>query len=470
VTVRAVRDEVFYDVARSVCATCLARVEARVVFRDGGVWLEKWCPTHGRERVLVADDVDYWRQARELWLKPAELPARFAAPMRWGCPWDCGLCPDHQQHTCLAIVEVTDACNLTCPVCYAASGPHRPGFRSLEDVEARLDAVVRAEGAPDVVQISGGEPTLHPELFAILDAARRRPIRHLMLNTNGVRIAKEDGFAERLASYLPGFEVYLQWDSLRDDVLLRLRGARLADVRRRALERLEAAGVSTTLVVTVARGVNDDELGAIVDEALRWRCVRGVTLQPIQQAGRVDGVGTPERLTLTEVRRKLLAQTSLFGPDDVVPVPCHPDALAMAYALKLGDRVVPLTGLIGRDVLLRGPESTIVFERTPGARAAVDAVLSTGLGPVGQAEKLGELLCCLPRVDVGNLGYEQVFRVLIVRFADAHDLDVRALKKSCIAFAQPDGRMIPFETFNLFYRDTADGALARGRARAEAGG
>ena len=95
---------------------------------------------------------------------------------------------------------------------------------------------------------------------------------------------------------------------------------------------------------------------------------------------------------------------------------------------------------------------------------------SAGLGPVGQAEKLGDLLCCLPRVDVGSLGYEQVFRVLIVRFADAHDLDVRALKKSCIAFAQPDGRMIPFETFNLFYRDTADGALARGRARAEAGG
>jgi uncharacterized radical SAM superfamily Fe-S cluster-containing enzyme len=145
-----------------------------------------------------------------IYIKPPEMPLRFNTPMKFGCPYDCGLCPDHMQHSCLTVVEITDHCNLRCPVCYADSGPHRPGFRDLATVERMLDAVVANEGEPDVVQLSGGEPTLHPELFAILDAARRRPIKHLMLNTNGIRIANELGFAERLAS-TGGFEVYLQW-------------------------------------------------------------------------------------------------------------------------------------------------------------------------------------------------------------------------------------------------------------------
>lgn len=467
---RATRAEVFYDIARTVCGTCHQRCEGRIVFVDDAVWLDKWCPEHGRDRVMIADDVDYWRMARERWLKPAELPAKFGTEMRWGCPWDCGLCPDHQQHSCLSIVEITDQCNLSCPVCYAASGPHRPGFRTLAQVEAMLDTVVRAEGTPDVVQISGGEPTLHPELFAILDAAKARPIRHIMLNTNGLRIAREPEFARRLATYAPGFEVYLQFDSLRDAVTEQLRGARLVDLHRRALENLEAAGVSTTLVMTVAQGVNDDEIGAVVEHALTWKCVRGVTLQPVQQAGRTDGFERGKhRLTLTGVRRRLLDQTSIFRPDDVVPVPCHPDALAMAYALRVEGQVVPLTGMIPPDVLLAGPENTIVFERIPGARDVVNRVFSTAHSPESAASCLSDLLCCVPRVDAGALSYENVFRVLIVRFADAHDLDVRSLKKSCIHFATPDGKMIPFETYNLFYRDQADGVLARGRALAEAG-
>jgi hypothetical protein len=169
------------------------------------------------------------------------------------------------QHSCLSVVEITDHCNLRCPICYADSGPHRPGFRDLATVERMLDAVVANEGEPDVVQLSGGEPTLHPDFFAILDSARRRPIKHLMVNTNGIRIANEKPFADRLKEYAPGLEVYLQWDSLRPAALKALRGADLSSMRKRALEQLNRVNLSTTLVMTVARGINDDEVGSVIE-------------------------------------------------------------------------------------------------------------------------------------------------------------------------------------------------------------
>ena len=152
-----------------------------------------------------------------------------------------------------------------------------------------FDALVLSEGEPDLVQISGGEPTIHPQILEIIAAARRRPIRHVMLNTNGIRIAEDPAFVDALAEFKPGFEVYLQFDSLNDEALKNLRGAALSRIRRQALAKLEARNISTTLVCTVKRGVNDDEIGAIVRHALTYKCVRGVTFQPVQDAGRNDG-------------------------------------------------------------------------------------------------------------------------------------------------------------------------------------
>ena len=461
-----VRPYLYYDHAVSVCSTCLRRIEANLIIKDGRVYVDKWCAHHGRERVLVADDADYYRMARERFIKPPELPALFNTERRWGCPYDCGLCPEHMQHSCLTLIEVTDHCNLRCPICYADSGPHRPGYRDLATVERMLDAVVGNEVEPDVVQISGGEPTLHPQFFAILDAARRRPIRHLMVNTNGLRIAREPEFAARLADYQPGFELYLQFDSLRDDVLQELRGARLRDIRLRALEQLNRHDISTTLVVTVKKGLNDDELGEIIDFALQQPCVRGVTFQPIQHAGRAEQFDPAlHRLTLTEVRRRILEQSRHFAPADLIPVPCNPDCLAMAYALKLGDRVQPLSGLVPPELLVEAGRNTIVLERDDDLRAQVFRLFATNHSPESQACSLSDLLCCLPQVQTpADLGYRNVFRVLIMAFIDAHAFDLRAVKKSCVHIAQPDGRIIPFDTFNLFYRDERASQLARLRA------
>ena len=450
-----VRPYLFYDVAVSICSTCFRKVEGKIVFQDGCVYLLKSCPTHGAERVLMADDVDYYRRCREVFIKPPEMPLKFNTPVRWGCPYDCGLCTDHQQHSCLSIIEITDHCNLRCPICYAESGPARQQYRSLEQVQTLIDAVVRNEGEPDVVQISGGEPTLHPDFFAILDRAKAAPIRHLMINTNGIRIARDEEFAKRLAAYMPDFEVYLQFDSFELEPLTVLRGADLRDVHRRAIDRLNSLGISTTLVATLKKGLNDGEIGRLIDYALEQPCIRGVTFQPIQAAGRLEHFDpATDRLTLTEVRRGILDQTSVFRPEDVIPVPCHPDSLAMAYALKVDGKVLPLTGLIDPKVLIEGGRNTIVYEQDRAVQAGVFKLFATNHSPESGAQSLRDLLCCLPRLEApSQLGYQNIFRVLIMQFIDAFSFDVRSVKKTCVHIVHPDGRIIPFDTYNLFYRD-----------------
>jgi len=457
-----VRPYLFYDTAVSICSTCFRRVEGKIVFEDGSVFLLKRCPRHGFERVLIADDVDYYRRCREVFLKPPEMPNHYNTPVKWGCPYDCGLCPGHEQHSCLTLIEISDFCNLRCPICYASSGPDRKLHRDLATIERMLDAVVRNERRPDVVQISGGEPTLHPDFFRVLDMARERPIQHLMVNTNGTRIATDPEFVRRLAEYMPGFEIYLQFDSLEEGPLRQLRGVDLRSTRQAAIERLNEYGISTSLVVTVKRGANDGEIGRILDYALAQPCVRGVVFQPVQTAGRVENFDpSKDRLTLSEVRRRILEQSSLFRPEDLIPVPCHPDSLAMAYALKIDGRVVPLTGLIPPEVLINGGRNTIVYESDEALKSTLFRTFSTNHSPESASSTLRELLCCLPKLDVpAGIGYENVFRVLIMQFIDAYSFDIRSVKKTCVHIAHPDGeRLIPFDTYNLFYRDGLEESL-----------
>jgi hypothetical protein len=452
------RPYLFYGQTIALCGECLRTVPAKEIIEDGKVFLLKRCARHGEQRVLIADDSAYWRLGREKFLKAPEQVRAYNTPHRFGCPYDCGICPEHEQHGCLTLLEITDHCNLRCPTCYAGSGPERQTHRSLEQIERMLDRIVANEGEPDIVQVSGGEPTTHPDFFAVLDACRRRPIRHLMLNTNGVRIAREPGFAERLAEYAPRFEVYLQFDSLREAPLRTLRGADLRDIRRQALEKLNRLNLSTTLVVVVRRGLNDDELGDLVRYALEQPCVRGVTFQPVQDAGRNDGFDAAEhRLTLSEVRRRILDQCRWFKPQDLIPVPCHPDALAMAYALKTpcGDQpITPLTGLIDPEVLINGGPNTIVYEGDSRIRAELFKAFSTNHSPVSAAGALHRLLCCLPGFGAPAPKYDQIFRIIIMQFLDRHSMDLRSVRKTCVHIAHPDGkRVIPFDTYNLFYRD-----------------
>lgn len=455
------RPYIYYDFTLSLCSKCLRRVDAKVVFEDGKVWMLKRCPEHGNEKVLLATDIEYYKNTRN-YVKRSEMPRRFSTKTHYGCPYDCGLCTDHEQHSCLTIVEVTDRCNLTCPTCYAESSPHHGRHRTLEEIEAMLDLVVRNEGEPDVVQISGGEPTVHPQFFEILDIAKTKPIRHLMLNTNGIRIAKDEKFVERLATYMPDFEIYLQFDSFKQNTLEILRGQDLRETRLKALENLNKYNLSTTLVVTLQRGLNDDEIGKIIDFAVKQPCIRGVTFQPTQVAGRTEGFNpATDRITLTEVRQEILNQTDIFTPEDILPVPCNPDALAMAYALKIDGQIMPLTRYINPQDILDNSRNTIVYEQDERLHSHMIQLFSTGNSVECATDELQSIMCCLPQISAPSLGYDNLFRIIIMRFIDAYDFDVRAIKKSCVHIVSDDMKIIPFETMNLFYRD------AKKRARLE---
>lgn len=453
--VRPSRNYSFYGQTTSLCETCLALVPTKIVIEGDNVFFQKRCEEHGAQKTLIATDAAYYKSCKDF-IKPGDLPLKHQSRTHYGCPYDCGLCPDHEQHSCLALIEVNDACNLTCPVCFAESGQARHEQKSLAEIDAMLETLVASEGFPDLVQISGGEPTIHPEIVEILKLAKSKPIRHIMLNTNGIRIATDRAFVEELSRLKPGFEVYLQFDSLKRDALENIRGADLRKVREQALANLEAAGISTTLVCVVKKGVNDGEIGDIVRHALSYRCVRGVTFQPVQDAGRNLGFDkNRDRMLLTDIRREVYTQAGeVFAADDIIPLPCNPDAISIAYGLRDGTKVTPITQLVPKAQLLAMAPNTISFEKYPALRDKVFDLLS--LASSGERTKtvLSELLCCLPQVEApDDLGYDKVFRVAIVSFLDRYNFCIAAVKRSCIHFVTPKGKIIPFDTYNLFYRN-----------------
>lgn len=447
------RKYIYYDHTISLCPECLKRIDAKIVFEEGNVFMLKRCPEHGRSKVLIADDIEYYKNIRN-YNKPSETPYKFNTETHYGCPYDCGLCTDHEQHSCLTVIEITDRCNLTCPTCYAGSSPTYGRHRTVQEVKTMLDTIVENEREPDVVQISGGEPTLHPDFFQILDYAKTLPIKHLMVNTNGIKIAKEFEFASKLKEYAPDFEIYLQFDSFENSTLEKIRGASLNSIREKAIANLNQLNLSTTLVVTLQKGLNDHEIGKTIDFALKQRCVRGVTFQPTQIAGRLENFDhKKDRITLTEVRRKILEQTTIFENDDIIPVPCNPDALAMGYALKVKGKALPLTRYINPSDLLDNSKNTIVYEQDESLKEKVIDIFSTSISPDKASGKLHSLLCCLPFVKAPNLGYDNLFRIIIMEFVDAYNFDVRSIKKSCVHIVNKDNKIIPFETMNLLYRD-----------------
>ncbi len=447
------RAYLFLGQTTSLCEACLGLVPAKILQVDDQIYYEKRCRDHGVTRTLVSTDADYFKATRS-YLKPGDRPLKTQSRTHYGCPYDCGLCPDHEQHSCIAIIEINDYCNLTCPVCFAGSSPlaeHKP----VSDIAAMVDHLVASEGEPDVVQISGGEPTYHPNFLEIVRMAKERPIRHLMINTNGVRIARDPEFVAELAELKRGLEIYLQFDSFERDVLMQLRGADLRRVRRDALDALERHGISTTLVSTIKKGVNDHELGRTVDFALEYSCIRGVTFQPIQDAGRnADFDKNRDRIMLTDIRGTLIEECDVFSGDDLIPLPCNPEMICVGYGIRNGRDVVPVTSFLPHDVLVSAVPNTMNFEQYPELRSRVEDFFSLATTEMTADSRLGDLLCCLPKVPIPDgLGYENIFRLAIVQFMDAFNFCVGGVKRSCIHFVTPAGQIIPFDTYNLFYRD-----------------
>lgn len=459
------RPYLFYGHTQSLCEVCLAVVPTKILFQHDKVYYQKRCLEHGVQKTLVSTDIAYFKRCKE-YLKLGDMPEQFQSEVQRGCPHDCGLCPDHEQHSCLALFEIIDECNMHCPVCFANSAPKQGNARSMDDIEKMLATLLASEQQPDLVQVSGGEPTLHPQLMDILRRLKASPIRHLMLNTNGIRLAREPQLAADLATLKPGFEVYLQFDSLQAVALQNIRGQDMRNIRLQALEQLEKHNISTTLVCVIRKGVNDAEIGELIKFAQQWRCVRGITFQPVQDAGRNDNATPDQRITLSEIRTRIIEADNPFSDADMIPLPCHPENISIGYGIKLGGKILPVTGLLPREELLQGVNNTITFEKSPALQAAFFKLFSLDACSERTTDNLQTMLCCLPRIQSDGLSYDNVFRIVVMGFMDKYDFDLGAVKRSCTHFVEPNGKIYPFETWNLFYRDKVRGVSIASTASA----
>lgn len=483
------RDYLYLGTTQSLCPECLALVPAKIVARHGKVYFRKRCATHGEREDLVCGDLDYYD--RNEFNVPAKLPEKMGVAPNLGCPFDCGLCTEHEQHTCIGLVEITSSCNLTCPVCYAGSAP---GGKHLSVAECRqaIDRLVEVEGRPEVLQLSGGEPTIHPQFTEILEYALSRPIDYVQINTNGLRLARDRELVATLARYPGRVEVYFQLDGLREEVTTQLRGEPVLDLKLQAIEELGRAGVHITLASTLQGGVNEDQYGPLVHFGLARPWITGINFQPATYSGRT---AQPEdlsrRITFPDVIKGIARQTNgLFAETDFMPLPCaHPNCHSIAYAYRNGPTVMPLTRFIdargnldllanglaftrpqARDLIGKylgrlgccsgscGPENGTTATELGGGSASLLPLIAPSpalCGPTDEkktaAQRVGDEF--FRRVLAGELGARDVFRITITSFLDAYNFDVRRLMKCCTHHVLPSGHVIPFCAYNVLYRE-----------------
>jgi len=460
---RTDRDEVFLEYTKSICPVCKAVVDAEVNARGGRIVLSKRCADHGRFEALVSSDAEAYLGAMR-YNKPGTLPLATQTEVRDGCPLDCGMCPDHKQHACLGIVEVNSGCNLDCPVCFADSG-HAPDHftLSMAQIGRALDAFVEAEGEPEVVMFSGGEPTLHPEILEAMELAYAKGVRNVTLNSNGLRLAHDRRFVKALADMSPKPPgIYLQFDGLRPETHLAIRARDLRAAKQAALDNCAEAGLTVTLAAAVERGVNDCEVGDIVRYGIAHPAVRAVAFQPVTHAGRHLAFDPMQRLTNADVVKALVEQCpDWFRASDFFPVPCcFPTCRSVTYLLVDGDQVVPVPRLVDLDEHLDYVTNRALpdFE----IRAALEKLWSASAlpGTQGTAAQLECVTCGIDLPEAVKSLTDKAFMIVIQDFQDPYTLNVKQLMKCCVEELTHDGRIIPFCAYNsVGYREQVKASL-----------
>lgn len=459
------------EYTRTVCPLCFAERKRRsdeadtfldgmLVTHDGSVWMRRFCPVHGETESLYEEDAEIWA-ARAGWSTPTAevVPDRadnfkgFPAGYREGLP------ASHGQHTCILLLNVTENCNYSCPTCYASA--LNPGVpiepANLPSVDRVLNTVdtmlVRERGKLAVVMVSGGEPTVRRDLEELIDRLLERNITRVMLNTNGRRIARDDGFVKFLQKRRDRIEVYLQFDGFRPETHIRLRGEDVGDEKLLALSRLNQAGVFTTLVATVAKGVNEHEVGAILQLGLDTPRCAGLAIQPMFGSGRTPVYDPLDRATPTGVLRRISEQTEgLVDWTDFIPLPCsHRDCCDIAYLVRTKEGWKSLANIIGRGELkdwIHVVANTISFEN---ASALVKELVKSGLHETVLAEQqkvsaaqlaidILRMCDCIPGLadlirrpsETLEMMAEKTFRVSVKMFMDAHTFHDGRIRQCCV--------------------------------------
>lgn len=436
----------------SVCPVCLARIPARYVEREDGVRLEKRCARHGGFSVPVWDDAASFRS----WVNrnPPQPPVGAAVPESRGCPYDCGLCENHRQATCCVLLEVTPRCDLGCPVCFADSGAGGCDV-PLETISSWYDMLLE-HGGPFNIQLSGGEPTIRDDLREIVAMGRRKGFGFFQLNTNGLRIARDLPYLLGLAE--AGLNtVFLQFDGLSPESGAALRGRDVVREKIAAIKNCREAGLGVVLVPTVCRGVNDGELGAILDfAASQMPTVRGVHFQPISFFGRAGGLlPATGRMTIPKLLAEMETQTGgRLKAEDFLPGGAEHALCSFHASYTVED---------GAWILQKAADSTCCCGATSDAARKKVASQWSAPAESGGSDCRGCFDGCeLDALDAFlNQRRYETLAISGMAFQDVWTVDLERLCRCYIHVVSPEGTLIPFCAYNLTAEDGA--ALYRKR-------
>jgi uncharacterized radical SAM superfamily Fe-S cluster-containing enzyme len=447
----------------SLCPVCLKRLPALIRRSGQEILLCRLCPDHGLFEEPIwrgSPDIELWRRPK----KPA-VDVKLHLDKDKGCPYDCGLCPEHGQHPCTVLMEVTHRCDLLCPVCYASSGVNPPLAESLESLIQYLK-YIKTQAGQVVLQISGGEPTLYDDLVELVaQAAQLFPA--VQLNTNGLKIASRPDLAKELSK--AGLKwVFLQFDSLKDEVYQAIRGRPLVDLKLSVVEILKQAGLPTVLVPTVVKGLNDSELGDLVRYGLKQPMVRGLHFQPMTSTGRTPFKGADSRLTLPELLVALGEQTDgEVDPNSAFPPGCEHERCSfhLRFHRTKDGRLKPAPGAqaVSDGCCGRPPKTTSEAsqpaETTEARNRAVDIILKSWSQPKQNAS--------IPMLERKPDAFDEFiaqasqasFSLTAMAFQDVWTVDLNRLRGCCVHVFSPPNRFIPFCAMNL--TSTAGRALYR---------
>lgn len=443
----------YYQATKSICDVCLRQVDAKIILENNKVYILKHCPEHGDMKHLLEEDAHYHLK-KVMYDKPS-TKHQSETTLTHGCPFDCGLCPSHEQHTCIGLIEITNRCNMSCPMCYARSDDGG-GDLDFNTIEKMIDFYITSEGGrAEILQISGGEPTLHPEVLEVLKLCKNKNIGHVMLNTNGIRLAEDEDFVRSLAPLTGGFEIYLQFDSMRDEVYEKTRLRKMLEIKKKTIANLSRYNIPTTLVCTVVAGENDSELSDIINFGLSSPCVRGVNFQPAARFGRYEN-SVSDSYTVSGIMN-IIDKTSngLLKSDDFVPLPCNVERVAVTYLYKCGRGFVPITRNKNIEKYVPYISNTFLF--------TVEDALSKGEAPRFGFCKCLDFLNDFARIVPKDFTKwnkdervkylnENTFRLTISSFVDKYNFDLKSMQKECVHVITPNLERIPFSAYNMVHR------------------
>jgi len=464
---RAFTDHIYYSLTKSLCGTCKTAVDAKVLFADDAVWFDKFCPSHGHQRCRVSSSVEWYLDALSF-IAPNTPPKRISKPVTDGCPFDCGACPSHQQKVYLPVIPITSACNLDCPICYTINKNEAAHQMSAHDLSTILRHLAEDHDEVDIINFTGGEPTLHPQLLDFLAMCRDAGIRRLTISTNGLKL-RDESYVRKLAAL--DARIVLSLDTFRPETDRLLLGANTVKAKLEALELLEKHDVATTILPAVAMGLNDEEVGSLLQLVLARPHIRSLELHTMTFTGQ-GGVGFTRsaRITIPDLHARIAEGTGgRIQWRDFVPSPlAHPHCYSICYVLCLDDGgYVPFTRLTSRakmfellgDSLYIEPREKLeqVFrdliddlwanpERVPESAAVLNTIkrLLNELFPADRR------LSILERQKISERTVKAIY---IHSHMDEENFDVARVMKCPVGVPQEDGGNIPTCSYNVLYRE-----------------